>query len=184
MQSIHAGNYRQGLKDYIFEDSVASVFLVGAVFDQLLSSAQVDAKIERLKSLRDAEGVVASLRHGESATLVLDTSVLGQTVEESLGRALRSFPHRVLLHCVTASDDVLLSDNVFFAFGFRKVLHVPPSALPSDSPAEMQGQEIRWFEYRLSSYKPAPDWLNARFWANPERYALQEDPDLYSDEEE
>jgi hypothetical protein len=26
------------------------------------------------------------------------------------------------------------------------------------------------YEYDLATYKPAPDWLNARFWANPERW--------------
>jgi len=49
--------------------------------------------------------------------------------------------------------------------------------------------ENRWYEYRLSHYKQAPDWLNARFWANPERFKLDDDPDVYfdpddSDEEE
>jgi len=44
-----------------------------------------------------------------------------------------------------------------------------------------------WFEYRMSQYKPAPEWLNARYWANPERFEVQEDPDGFcesSDDEE
>lgn len=64
---------------------------------------------------------------------------------------------------------------------------LPPdlqSTLLSDLPSDLKGQKIRWFEYRMTTYKPAPDWLNARFWANPERYAISEDPDLYCDEEE
>jgi len=29
------------------------------------------------------------------------------------------------------------------------------------------------FTYQLHNYKSVPDWLNARFWANPERWKLR-----------
>ena len=29
---------------------------------------------------------------------------------------------------------------------------------------------MRVFDYDLDSYKPVPDWLNARYWAHPERW--------------
>lgn len=32
------------------------------------------------------------------------------------------------------------------------------------------GQELRLFTYDLLDYKQVPDWLNARFWANPENF--------------
>ena len=48
---------------------------------------------------------------------------------------------------------------------------------------EHQGT-IRLFEYCLSEYKQPPDWLNARYWANPERYGLTGDHDSYSEDGE
>jgi len=29
---------------------------------------------------------------------------------------------------------------------------------------------LQIFEFDIRSYKPAPDWLNAKNWANPERW--------------
>lgn len=35
---------------------------------------------------------------------------------------------------------------------------------------QRDGQTLHLFTYDLLEYKPAPDWLNARFWANPENF--------------
>ena len=73
-----------------------------------------------------------------------------------------------------APDDVatdagpVLSAARFFAFGFRRIVRSEPAIGP--------GERCTWYEFRLSHYKSAPDWLNARFWANPERFALQPGP--------
>ncbi len=31
-------------------------------------------------------------------------------------------------------------------------------------------EKVRIHEYDLGTYKPVPDWLNSRFWANPGRW--------------
>lgn len=188
MDRIHSDNYRQGFSDYAFEDSASSVFIVGAVSNALLEPPQSLDGVERLASLREAETLAVAAAFGKPITLILDLALLDQPVEECLGRVVRSFPHRVILHCITPLEDSQWSDNAFFAFGFQKVLQMLPSDLPPDLqstlPSELKGQKIRWFEYRMTTYKPAPDWLNARFWANPERFETSEDADLYCDEEE
>lgn len=81
-----------------------------------------------------------------------------------LGQAVRRFPERLVVSIESEEPE----DAAFFAFGFRKL--------------QMGQQEsIRLFEYCLSEYKQSPDWLNARYWANPERFSLDDDPDYDSD---
>ncbi len=84
-----------------------------------------------------------------------------------LGQAVRRFPERLIISVESKEPD----DAAFFAFGFRKLQ------------LEDQGS-IRLFEYCLSEYKQVPDWLNARYWANPERYGLADDHDSYSEDGE
>ena len=84
-----------------------------------------------------------------------------------LGQAVRRFPERLIISVESNEPD----DAAFFAFGFRKLQ------------LEDQGS-IRLFEYSLSEYKQVPDWLNARYWANPERYGLTGDHDSYSEDGE
>ncbi len=80
-----------------------------------------------------------------------------------LGQACRAAPKRVLVeHPQRQTSDNLLGDEQFFAFGFRKLQKSERSG----------GLDCRWYTYSLSSYKQAPDWLNARFWANPERFDI------------
>lgn len=43
-------------------------------------------------------------------------------------------------------------------------------ALQAGERFERDGQVLTLFTYDLLAYKQAPDWLNARFWANPENF--------------
>ncbi len=54
------------------------------------------------------------------------------------------------------------TDNQFSALGFTRVL------------AGGGGEEgVALYRYSLHSYKIAPDWLNSKHWANPERWDLE-----------
>ena len=61
---------------------------------------------------------------------------------------------RILL---AASSTCPLDVDAFRALGFM--------LLATDTPINM-----RVFHYDLDSYKTVPDWLNARYWAHPERW--------------
>lgn len=50
-----------------------------------------------------------------------------------------------------------LDFNDFLSFGMQRLLE-----------SDEQGRSLYLFD--LHTYKPAPDWLNARFWAHPERW--------------
>lgn len=82
-----------------------------------------------------------------------------------LGEACRAAPRLVIVeHAECQSGDGLLADEQFFAFGFRKL----------GNSVEPSGVKRCWYAFSLRDYKQAPDWLNARFWAHPERFSLSE----------
>jgi hypothetical protein len=43
-------------------------------------------------------------------------------------------------------------------------------ALQASERFERDGQTLHLFTYDLLDYKQVPDWLNAKFWANPENF--------------
>lgn len=113
-----------------------------------------------LASMKVAGSVEASTQ-----IAVLNLGADETTYSQEIGQAARAFPNRLIVY--TSSKTA--PDTLFFAFGFRK-LNVIESASAS--------AENRWYEFRLSHYKQSPDWLNAQFWANPERFKLDEDADI------
>jgi len=104
--------------------------------------------------------------HPPTAVLILDGARPGDGTAQRLGTACRRFPGRV----VAWQRDVLPAPPVhappleathFFAHGFRRLFAI-----------EIDGMRHAVYEYRLADYKRPPDWLNARFWANPERFGI------------
>lgn len=76
--------------------------------------------------------------------------------------AARHLIHRVQLYAaprilLLARAECALDDDAFRALGFVREL-----------PDPADGTRIQ--SYDLATYKPVPDWLNARFWAHPERW--------------
>ncbi len=43
-------------------------------------------------------------------------------------------------------------------------------ALGYESMAEDKAEQVALYQFDLATYKQVPDWLNARFWAHPERW--------------
>ena len=102
---------------------------------------------------------------GSSLTLdVARKDALRQDLEQTLGDACRLFPHQLLVQLQKLPRD--WTPDPLFAFGFRQLKTSVGSAV---------------FEFRLSDYKAPPAWLNARFWANPERFEQTPDVDEFSD---
>jgi len=167
------------LADYFLAASPESLYLINSDPDDIYwpESRLADTQILSVSSLGEAESSLAQQNLGASATSDQLMAVFhisdGETIEQQLGRAVRAFPHRLVVY----TEVEQLSDTLFYAFGFRK-LNVEGKTEPS--------RRYRWYEYRLSHYKERPNWLNARFWANPERFELDDDADIYfdSDEEE
>ena len=66
-------------------------------------------------------------------------------------------PGRTPRLLLAAQPGCALDDDAFRALGFTLSL--------ADTAAN-----VRVYHYDLDTYKTVPDWLNARFWANPERW--------------
>ena len=103
----------------------------------------------------------------DGSSLSLDVArkdALRQDLEQTLGDACRLFPHQLLVQLQKLPSD--WSPDPLFAFGFRQMKASAGSTV---------------FEFRLSDYKAPPAWLNARFWANPERFEQNPNEDDFSD---
>ena len=103
----------------------------------------------------------------DGSSLSMDVArkdALRQDLEQTLGDACRLFPHQLLVQLQKLPRD--WTPDPLFAFGFRQLKTSVGSAV---------------FEFRLSDYKAPPAWLNARFWANPERFEQTPDVDEFSD---
>lgn len=133
------------------------------------SSATVSTA-ESVRALTWAEFDESSMQLAATAGIAL--AYLASTdvpLDWRLGHLCRTFPKGVV---VELSQHLTAPDEQFFAYGFRKFV---ANAGKSDKwvPALQElRRDSRCFEYQLTNYKAVPDWLNARFWAHPERFHL------------
>ena len=162
------GAYEGLLSTYLLSNRPGCIVLIGSqkVDIQWPDAAQIPPLLHfaTLSDYSDADSVAPTVA-------ILQLNDQTPYLDEALGRASRLFPEQLLV-CL---EGVTRSDQAFFAFGFRR-LNVVNSASKSAG--------TRWFEYRLSTYKSSPDWLNARFWANPDRFDVDDELGVYSDDEE
>lgn len=115
----------------------------------------------RLHAIDEARSPIGPGAPSPAALLLLDDEAGGAAFEQRLGRTCRRFPARVLIWQRDRPGHTPLPAARFFAHGFRQRM------LEHDA-----GLRHALHEYRLADYKRPPDWLNARFWANPERFDL------------
>ncbi len=165
------------LVEYLLSTKPACLTIIGqpAQAEHWASSGAEEApRVLQFNTLTDCHAALdaASNEPSTGASVALlrlddDDRLQGDgALATEMGKAVRRFPERL----VVSIDSPEPADTAFFAFGFRKL-----------QLAE-QGS-IRLFEYRLSEYKQPPDWLNARYWANPDRFENDDDSDIYSEDD-
>ncbi len=170
MVKIETSKDQKFLGDYLFVDPQIQMVVVGPLDSRLVESAEAATSPVKLPDLTAAEQFVRE--RGADAPgimLVWVADAVSAELEIQLGKAIRAYPYRVVVHCArdqTSSDNL---DMLFFSLGFKKLTMLDAAVAQPD--------EGLWYEYRLSQYKAPPDWLNARFWANPERFDHDEDSD-------
>ncbi|MFK7853176.1 MAG: DUF6231 family protein [Granulosicoccus sp.] len=203
----NAGSQGMHLGDYLLGDRPESIIIVGSQqIDIEWGDNKAVPPVYQFKSLGEVGHAKVSTPASPAVAILLLNSVT-DSVDEVLGAAVRRFPDRLLArikNTTLASDTSMglmsdrriaresslleagassaatpanasIADHRLFAFGFKRLKIVE---LSSDT------TQARWFEYRLSSYKSSPHWLNAQFWANPERFELDEELDEYYDDED
>jgi len=145
------------------------VFRLESVINSAVRDASADAPAAEVSCNQQiselAELIVTSEPQQSESVLCLYLPADLASPGSVLGTACRASPKLVLIeHAQGSSKEKLLEDEQFFAFGFRKLGKAISAA----------GLKCSWYAYSLRDYKQAPDWLNARFWAHPERFNLLE----------
>lgn len=112
----------------------------------------------------------APMTHADPSVLAIARiAEQSNELDQRLGCLCRSFPSGVV---VDVAESVLATDEQFFAHGFRQLRqnskHFGYAALRDG----LLPVGPRCYGYRLQDYKAVPDWLNARYWAHPERFHL------------
>lgn len=110
------------------------------------------------------EARLTDLGYSPDQVLRLHDAVDDEQLAQELGAACRQSPRGVCVWCSFSERAAELPAERFFALGFRRVFTTIEGACRHVV-----------YEFRLADYKQPPDWLNARFWAHPERFDL--DPD-------
>jgi len=142
------------------------LFRLKANLDDLLANGSYSASLPQItqyddiNQFTDTDGSVS-----QKCAMGLYLPSDADTPEKLLGVACRTSPGLVLVEHANARAGLkLFADEQFFAYGFRRI----------GQTADVSGMQQQWYVYSLRDYKQAPDWLNARFWAHPERFDLQE----------
>lgn len=90
-------------------------------------------------------------------------------LDHQLGCLCRSFPGGVV---VEVARGYSATDETFFAHGFERLRRGGKAKSYVALNDELFRDGADCYGYRLCDYKAVPTWLNARFWAHPERFHL------------
>ncbi len=125
------------------------------------SVCALDAAAHRLASgaLRDTPlPIIHRYPPEKTCTLALGLDALNglnaQQAQHLISQACLYAAPRIL---IAAQAGCALEDGTFRALGFTLAM------------TDTQ-ENIRVYDYDLATYKTVPDWLNARYWAHPERW--------------
>lgn len=140
-------NWRDHLAARLLEIRPASVCALDAAAGQLAAGVLNDTPVHLPG---EPPGQPCALALGIDALDGLDARHAQHLISQT---RLYGAP-RILL---AVQADCALDEAAFRALGFT---------LSATDPAE----NMRVHYYDLDTYKTVPDWLNARFWANPERW--------------
>jgi hypothetical protein len=140
-------NWRDHLRQRLLDIRPASVCALDAAAHQLVGDVLPDTPVRTHAPLPDTP---CALALGIDALNSLDA----RQAQHLISQTRLYIAPRILL---AVRMDRALDEDMFIALGF---------ALAATDPTA----KVRIHEYDLNTYKTVPDWLNARFWANPERW--------------
>ena len=140
-------NWRDHLQHRLLDIRPASVCALDAAAHQLAEGVLPDTPVRKHDRLPDTP---CALALGIDALNGLDA----QQAQHLISQTRLYIAPRILLAVRT---DCVLDEDMFIALGF--------ALAATDTTAN-----VRIHEYDLDTYKTVPDWLNARFWAHPERW--------------
>ncbi|KVW98939.1 DUF6231 family protein [Thiobacillus denitrificans] len=140
-------NWRDHLQARLLDIRPASVCALDAAAHQLAGGV-----------LRNTPMHLHGNQPGQAAELALGIDALNgldaQQAQHLISQTRLYTAPRILL---AVRSDCALNEDMFIALGF--------TLSATDTSAN-----VRVHYYDLDTYKTVPDWLNARHWANPERW--------------
>jgi len=139
-------NWREHLRTRLQDIQPASVHAL----DESARRLAVEVLPDRLVQVHGAPQQACALALGIDALAGLDA----QRARHLISQTRLYVAPRILL---AAQPDCPLDEAAFRALGFTL------------SGLDTAG-EVRVYFYDLDTYKIVPDWLNARYWAHPERW--------------
>ena len=140
-------NWRDHLQARLLEIRPESVCALDAAAHRLAGSLLQDTPVIAHENLPDSP---CALALGIDALNGLDA----QQAQHLISQARLYIAPRILL---AVQSGCTLDEQMFRALGFT---------LSATDTAE----DMRIYDYDLATYKVVPDWLNARYWAHPERW--------------
>jgi hypothetical protein len=140
-------NWREHLQQRLQDIRPASVCALDAAAHQLVGDVLPDTPVRTHDPLPDTP---CALALGIDALNGLNA----RQAQHLISQTRLYIAPRILL---AVRMDCALDEDMFIALGF--------ALAATDTTAK-----VRIHEYDLDTYKTVPDWLNARFWANPERW--------------
>lgn len=140
-------NWRDQLQARLLEIQPESVCALDAAAHRLAAEALPDTPVHRQEN---SPGPACALALGIDALNGLDARQAQHLINQT---RLYAAP-RILL---AARESCALDEATFRALGFT--LYATDTT-----------ENLRIYDYDLATYKTVPDWLNARFWAHPERW--------------
>lgn len=140
-------NWREQLQARLLEIQPESVYVLDAAAHRLVAEVLPATPTHRQEN---APAPACALALGIDALNGLDA----QQAEHLISRTRLYVAPRILF---AARENCALDEAMFRALGFT---------LSATDAAE----NLRLYDYDLATYKTVPDWLNARFWAHPERW--------------
>ena len=140
-------NWRDHLQARLLEIQPESVCALDAAAHQLAAKVLPDTPVHRHDN---SPGPTCALALGIDALDGLDAQQAQHLISQT---RLYAAP-RILL---AVQQNCALDEAAFRALGFTLA-------------ATDTAKNLRLYDYDLATYKTVPDWLNARYWAHPERW--------------
>jgi hypothetical protein len=140
-------HWRDQIRGHLLEQQPASVYALDESAYLLVQSVLPATPVYRHDTAPNS-----------SCALALGIDILSgldaQQAQHLINQTRLYIAPRILL---AVQPDCALDEAAFRALGFMQ-----SATDPTDS--------MRIFHYDLDTYKTVPDWLNARYWAHPERW--------------
>ena len=157
---------RPALERLFHQNPPNSILAIGEHATDALGDWQTKARVEFIAKITDADALTALDLDGKYDVAFVTHTLEGmeKTKAEQLVATLRDrLAHRVFILLPIGSEDPeqksdwALTDMT--ALGLRQVACF-----------EHQQRPVHLYRFDLYDYKLTPDWLNPRFWANPEMW--------------